>query len=189
MQIVKPKVSLDDTMKALNLMAGLEVLVGFPEENADRKADEDEKGPITNAALGYIHDNGAPEQNIPQRQFMGPGIDAVRDKVTDKLGQTMKAVLVKGRGTDAVEQGLSQVGIMAAVSIKNYINDGVPPPLADSTLRSRVRRKSAAKGALRELDRRWDDQAPSIEFAKPLVETAQMREAVTYAIRLKSKRK
>jgi hypothetical protein len=187
-QIIKPKISFDETVQVLNLMAATEVLVGFPEENADRKEDADSKEPITNAALGYIHDNGAPDQNIPARPFMGPGIEAAREKIANKLGQIAKAVL-KGGGADAVERGQHQVGIIASTSIKRAINEGIPPPLAESTLRSRVRRNSAKKGALRELDRRWDDQAPSTEFAKTLVETAQMRNAVSYAIRAKSKRK
>lgn len=187
-EIVKPKMSLETAMASLQLLAQTEVLVGFPEENADRKEDEDSKEPITNAALGYIHDNGAPDQNIPARPFMGPGIEAAKDKLADKLGQVMKAVL-KGGGPDVVERGQHQVGFIAANSIKRAINEGIPPPLAESTLKSRVRRKSAMKGALQELDRRWDDQAPSVEFAKPLVETAQMRNAVNYAIRAKSRRK
>ena len=181
---------LTDIQKDLELLTKLEVLVGFPEETTDRDPAEDgKKEDLTNAALGYIHDNGAPEANIPQREFMVPGIQAAREKITDKLGQTMKAVL-RGGGEAKIEQGFTQVGLIAANSIKRTINEGIPPPLSDRTLRARMKagRKNgggARKGAAQELDRRWDGQAPSLEYAKPLVDTAQMRNAVTFVIRKK----
>jgi hypothetical protein len=168
---------------ALELLTKNEVLVGFPEDGAERQDGEDP----TNAMLGYIHDNGAPEANIPARPFMLPGIEAVQDAVADKLGQTMRAVL-RGDGPQRVEQGFTQIGFLAMNSIKRTINAGVPPPLSDFTLRARMKsgRKNgggARIGAAQELDRRWDGQAPSTEFAKPLVDTGQMRNAVTYALR------
>ncbi len=182
-----------DVRKDLELLTRTSVLVGFPDETADREPEEGEADTgITNAALGYIHDNGAPEQNIPARPFMEPGIDLVRDPITDKLGQTMKAVL-RGGGQEKIEQGLSQVGIKAVLGIKNTITDGIPPPLSDATLRARMRKKrkngvGARKGAAIELDRRWDGQDASTEFAKPLVDSAQMLNAVTYVIRPKKRK-
>jgi hypothetical protein len=169
-----------------------EVLVGFPEDGTPRDKEEDEKGePPTNAVLGYIHDNGAPEVNIPARPFMQPGIMAVENELADLLGKTMKAIL-KGGGDDMVELGLTRVGFKAMNSIKRTINAGVPPPLSDATLINRMRKgrrdgAGARKGAARELDRRWDGQAPSVEFAKPLVDTGQLRNAVTYVIRPKKR--
>ena len=174
--------------EALKLLATTEVLVGFPEETTDRTDDSE----LTNASLGYIHDQGAPEANIPQREFMKPGIESVQDKIAAKLGQTMRAIL-RGGNYDTVAQGLGQVGFIAMSAIKNKIDEGVPPPLSDYTLRQRMKKNrkgggGARKGAAIELDRRWDDQAPSVEFAKPLVDTAAMRNSVNYAIRARKKR-
>jgi hypothetical protein len=178
------KVGMESMANAMSLLTGVEVLVGFPEDTADRPQGDTQ---LTNATLGYIHDNGAPEQNIPARPFMGPGIESARDKLADKLGQTMRAVLYKGGDAGTVEQGLTHVGLIAKLAIQNAINEGPPPPLAKSTLLARARR--GRKGAMQELDRRWDGQAPSVEFAKPLVDTGQMRNAVNYAIRSKKNRK
>lgn len=185
--------ALDELKKALVAMSKIEVLVGVPDANSDRDPDAEQKEDITNAALAFIHDQGAPEANIPARPFMLPGIRAVQAQLTDKLGQTMRAVLKSG-GLPKVEQGFAQVGILAAVSIQKTINDGIPPPLSEATLRQRMKkgRKNGAgarKGAAQELDRRWDGQAPSTEFAKPLVDTAQLRNSITYAIRDKKARK
>ena len=172
--------------EALQLLSQLEVLVGVPAANADEGR---ESGEPSNAQLAYIHDNGAPEANIPARPFMRPGIESARGPITEKLSQTMRAVL-RGGGMEKVEQGLTQVGIVAAVAVQSFINEGVPPPLAEATLRARMRKGrrgggGARQGAAQELDRRWDGQAPSVEFAKPLVDTAAMRNSITYAIRPK----
>ena len=65
--------------------------------------------------------------------------------------------------------------------IKNYIADGVAPPLANATLRKRARK--GRKGAQAELDRRAQGEEPGMDLAKPLEDTGQMRNAVTFAIR------
>jgi hypothetical protein len=181
----------------LQLLAGVEVLVGFPEETTQREMDTGDtdsygkamlgmKEDLTNATLGYIHDNGAPEAHIPARPFMIPGIMAAEEKLTNKLGQVLKATL-QGKGAVTIEQGMHQVGLIAKLSIQNTINDGIPPPLADSTLRARARK--GRKGAGIELLSRSKGNAPSMDFAKPLVDTAQLRNAVNYAIRARTKRK
>lgn len=175
--------------EGLRALAGREVLVGVPEENGARE----EKGEPTNAQLAYIHDNGAPEANIPRREFMRPGVDAARPEIERILTGTMRKVL-RGGGEDAAEVGLERAGAAAASSIKNTIDDGVPPPLSDRTLRQRLKkgRKNGAgarEGAAIELDRRWDGQAPSVEHAKPLVDTGQLRNSITYVVRPKRRRR
>lgn len=189
--VIKKMPAEAELRQGLLLLADLEVLVGVPDENADVGR---EVGEPNNATLALIHDQGAPEANIPARPFMRPGIEAQRAKIEEKLSQTLKAVIVKGGGTQACEIGLAQTGIIAAVSIQNTINDGIPPPLSDYTLQQRMRKNrkgggGARKGAAMELDRRWDGQIPSTEFAKPLVDTGAMRNSITYAIRSRKKRK
>lgn len=191
------KGELQDLLAGLEILLDARVLVGFPDDTSDRKPALDENGKpvdtdLTNAVLGYIHDNGAPEANIPQREFMTPGVEAVLDDVTELLSKTAKAVLAGG-GPEKAMAGLTQVGFKAANSIKRTINEGIPPPLSDFTLRQRMKkgRKNgggARKGAAQELDRRWAGEEPSTEYAKPLVDTAQMRNAVTFVIRSRKKK-
>ena len=178
---------LEALVAQLRSLTNVEVLVGFPEDTAHR---DEEHGP-TNAQLAYIHDNGAPEANIPARPFMVPGIESVQSKLVYKLRRTITAVM-EGKA-DAVQIGFTQVGITAVLAIQSTINEGVPPPLSEATLRNRLRKgrkggAGARKGAAIELDRRWDGQVPSVEFAKPLVDTAQMRNAVNYVIRNRRER-
>lgn len=179
----------DELFAAISMLSELDVLAGFPEESSERSGTEDTlPQSITNAALGYIHDNGAPEQNIPQRPFMLPAMQEVRGKVADKLSQIARRVVVGHNPRTAkqvVKQGLEQVGSAVEVAIKMKINEGVPPPLAESTLKKRAAK--GRKGAQKELDARAEGEAPSTANAKPLIDTAQMRNAVKYVIRPRSR--
>lgn len=177
---------LEEISRSLRLLATVEVLVGVPAEETDRE-DED-SGNMTNAALLYIHENGMPEQNIPSRPSLGPAIAENTDTIADDLGRIAKRVLHGNPG--AVEAGYHILGTNMASAVRNKINDGIAPGLAPSTLRKRARK--GRKGAAAELERRKqpgtsrDDQA-GLDLAKPLVDTAEMRNAITYAIRQKER--
>ncbi len=149
--------NLDAVRAELEELAMSEVLVGFPEETTDEGRDPAEDGqPLTNAALAYIHDNGAPEVNIPARPFMIPAIEGAQKQIADQLARTARQVLVSSAtgpllpGT--VARGLAGVGIAAERAIKMKINEGIPPPLSEYTLRERARK--GRKGAQAELDAR-----------------------------------
>lgn len=194
--IRKGRQSLEQLAESLRILADAEVLVGFPEETADRQGDlslgedgkvQDSGSDITNAALAYIHDNGEPAVNIPARPFMVPAMEECEAEVTGKMSQIVAAVVKRGAGATVVEQGLHQVGLIAKLAIQNKINEGIPPPLADSTLRKRAKR--GRKGAGIELLSRSQGYEPSMDFAKPLVDTARMRNAANYVLRSRKKRK
>lgn len=171
--------SLEDLRDSVKVLVENEVLVGFPEDTTTRKDDPEDRE-ITNAALGYIHNTGMPEQNIPAREFMESGIRDGQDKITAQLARTAKITLTK-RSPVATQQGLERVGLTAQAALRRKINEGIPPPLADATLRERARR--GRKGAKIELQRRGDGEAPSTQFAKPLIDTGQLRNAINYVIR------
>lgn len=185
---------LDGLGKALAALAGREVLVGFPENTTARDDDTDGGAQrVTNAMLGYVHDNGMPEQNIPARPFMKPGIAAAESPCADHLGAAARVALQGGTEGD-VEKRLMRVGITAVTSIKRKINEGIPPPLSEVTLRKRANRSmgknlaGSRKGAKAELAAREAGVQPSTQLAKPLVDTGGMRNAVTYVIRDRSDR-
>lgn len=187
--LLKTTVDNVDALKdLLHQLAAREVLVGFPEDTTARESSPDEPEGITNAALGYIHDTGAPEHNIPARPFMLPGMEEAEESVTKALASTARQLLnVKGAGASVIDQGLHKAGLKAQFAIRRKINEGVPPPLADLTLRKRAAK--GRKGAKKELERRAQGEAPSTQFAKPLIDTAQLRNAINYVIRDRKKRK
>lgn len=168
--------------EAIASMTSEAVLAGFP---ADERPREDEDGnptPITNAALAYVHNTGMPELNIPARPFMIEGITAVEQKIVDGMETTGIAALDGDH--EAVQQGFHAVGMTAKLGIQNKILDGPFAPLAESTLRGRVRMGGdIGKAAQFELDSRASGNEPDPENARPLNATGQMRNAVNYVIR------
>lgn len=177
----------------LRLLANLEVLVGFPEDSTARDEnpeDDPDKRGITNAALGYIHDQGSPEVNIPARPFMIEGIEGAQASIEKALSGALK----QGMRGNAIqmEQAMIAAGLTAKLAIQNKITEGIPPPLAEATLKKRARRgkkSSIAKAAQLELDRRARGEDPTTTIAHTLIETGQLRNAVNYVIRAKSKRR
>lgn len=178
--------NLEDVLRAVYALAGAEVLVGVPEETTERPEDDDAgKAGITNAALARIHDQGAPEAHIPQREFMRPGVAAAREQIEAAMSSALKAAM---RGNALVaEQAMHQAGLVTQSAIRNKIDEGIPPPLSDYTVRKRAER--GRKGALLEMDNRMAGLPPSLDLAKPLVDTGEMRKSITYVIRQRKRRK
>lgn len=173
-------------MNALEALTRSEVLVGFPQDTTERKAGEGEEDGITNASLAYIHDNGAPEQNIPQRPFMIPGITEGMPRIERRMKAMGRNVLINGKDEEVVK-GFHSVGLIAQAAIRNKINEGIPPPLSDRTVRERAAK--GRKGAMWEMAWRNAGAPASLELAKPLIDTAQMRNSVSYVVRDRKKRK
>lgn len=167
-------------------LVGVEVLVGFPEDTSERK-EEDGEAEITNAAIAYIQDNGAPERNIPARPFMVPAIEGAQTKIANTLVKMAEGMLAPNRPRDIVQRGYHAVGLVAQAAIRDKISEGIPPPLSEYTLRNRARKGD--KTAQAELESRKAGNAPSSLTARPLVDTAQMRNAVNYVIRDRKRRR
>ncbi|MCJ2107037.1 hypothetical protein MKK70_16955 [Methylobacterium sp. E-041] len=155
--------------RALRDLASMEVVVGIPAE-AGTHADSD----LTNAALGYIHEFGAPEANIPARPFLFPGIERIQDKITDELAKgasrAVEATVSSGNRTAGKAEGakaLQRVGLLAQSSVRGVITDGIAPPLAARTVYARLHRKKNRR---------------SPGPMTPLVDTGKLREAITYIV-------
>lgn len=175
------KLNLRDVVAATRTLADAEVLVGVPAEEADR----DDGSEFNNAARAYVHDQGSPEAHIPQREFMRPGIEDAMSDIEHKMGVALKAAM-RGNAV-AAEGSMHQVGLVAQSAIRKRIDDGIPPPLSDRTVRERANR--GRKGALLEMDNRLAGVAPSLDLAKPLIDTGEMRKSITYVIRSRKRRK
>jgi hypothetical protein len=185
--VKKPGKDWDQILADLRMMVGIEVLVGFPDDTADRKEPGD---PMTNAALGYIHDHGAPEAHIPARPFMIPGMNNAKPQAEKELVKLAEAVS-KGKkgpkGRNIVEVGFTRLGLVVQRALRAKINEGIPPPLAERTLAERAAR--GRKGAKQELENRAKGMTPSTALAKPLIDTGQLRNAINYVIRSRRKRR
>jgi hypothetical protein len=168
-------------MKALKDMQAKEIVAGFPESEEERVDDDGNAVPITNAAIAYVQNTGSPEQNIPARPFMVEGVELKREEIED--GMQMAGVAALDGDSQRVDRAFHAVGLQAKLGIQTKILDGPFEPLAESTLKARARR--GRQGAQDELDRRAAGEEPGTESARPLNDTAQMRNAVDYALREK----
>ncbi len=167
--------SLDQIQQRIRTLADLQILVGVPSDQTNRDDDEG----LTNAALAYIHDNGSPDENIPPRPFMRPGIESVQPQIRRRMAKMARSVT--STSADSMAAQATAVGLIAKLGIQNKINEGIPPPLADSTLRQRAAK--GRKGAQEELKARREGEAPGVTLAKPLIDTAQLRNSINYVIR------
>jgi hypothetical protein len=146
-------------LRTVQEMASKRVLIGIPAEKAARKGD-----PITNASLGYIHENGSPARNIPARPFLKPGVEQAAPKCAAVLGKFAKTAF---NNPSDIDKGLNAAGLIAQTSVKKRIVSGEGfAPLKEGTIAARKR--SGAKGT------------------KPLIRTGQLLNSITYVVREKA---
>ncbi len=163
-------------LQSINGLVDKQVLIGVPDSTAGRKDDGE---PLSNAEIGYIQETGSPANNLPARPFLVPGVAAAQSKTLPQLQKGVEAAL--DGDLEAVQRRLSSAGLVAQASVRKRINSGITPALSEATLRERARR--GRKGAEEELARRAAGEKPGTDLAKPLIDTGQLRNAITYVIR------
>lgn len=150
-------------------LTGLAVLVGIPAEKTDR--DGDNSG-MTNAALGYIHENGSPAANIPARPFLAPGIREASPKVTGYFRQAGQAAMDGDQ--DKVDRCLAAAGIEAVNAVQSLITSGIAPELKPATVRARRRRSTGSS---------YRRKATSASEVTPLIDTGELLRSITHIVR------
>lgn len=159
------KVTKDQTaevLKSIRLLTGRQLLIGIPADSA-RQPDKDDPSPISNAAIGYIMETGAPDRNIPARPHLVPGVESIRPRIIAEMKKMGLAALKGDRA--AIDKGYNIIGLLGQNAVRGKITDGPFAPLAPRTLAQRK-----ARG-------RTGD--------RPLLDTGQLRAAYTYVIRVK----
>lgn len=107
---------------------------------------------------------GDDELHIPPRPFLVPGVQSVQDKIVGEL--TAAGIVAMNGGTgQQVQTSFERIGIIAQNAVQAKITDGPFTPLAPRTLAAR-----RAKGRTGE---------------KPLLDSGQLRRAVTYTVKSK----
>jgi hypothetical protein len=182
----KSNTIITDRLKSiLDSLRGLtksQVLVGIPEDKTDRS------GQITNAALGYIHEFGAPGANIPARPHLIPG---VRKSASQYMPHLRKAAEFALAGEpQKMQHSLMRVGIIASSAVRKEITTGNFVPLSPMT----VARRHEARGtaSMRAGEKRYmalvrlgmtPQSAQDATGIRPLINTGALRNAYTYVIR------
>lgn len=179
------EVVLDNVSAAFDNIAtliGKQVLIGIPETNAGRQGET-----INNATLGYIHEFGSPAANIPARPFLIPGVEKAREPALRQLRKAVKAALDGDHKKS--DQALNGAGIIGANEVRGEINNGNFVPLKPSTVAGRARSRGAK--TRRENEQVYLDliskgvnpgAAQTETDIRPLINTGQLRNSITYVI-------
>ena len=186
MDIIKTIDRTTQVLKCVEALTTSDVLVGIPRENNARK-----DSPIGNAAIAYVHEYGSPAHNIPARPFLHPGVKKIQKRAIAMLRQGALGCL---RGETNVDKTLNAVGMLARNSVVEAITDPSPPfvPLRPATIRARLRRTQAGRRKLRQIKASgqslydWGkstDPTTGDVNIHPLLDTTQMRRAITYVVR------
>ncbi|MEX6506963.1 hypothetical protein [Jiella sp. M17.18] len=156
---VKDSPAMKELFKAISRLDKTRVLVGIPAEKAGR----DDGSPLNNAEIGYIQEFGAPEQNIPARPFLIPGVAGAKEKFTPHLKAAAKLAL-SGK-VENIDVPLHRAGLVAQNAVHNKIEQGPFVPLAPATLYKRKHRKEAPR-----------------DGEKPLIDKGELLRSVTYVV-------
>lgn len=124
-------------IKSLTELTKSKVLVGVPRDTSVRENDKP-GGKVNNALLAYIHDQGSPINNIPQREFLRPGIKNAQKEIEKYLRQAGLALMRKDRA--AADRAFTAAGLAAQKSIRRKIQTGPFAPLKPATVRARKRK-------------------------------------------------
>ena len=174
-----------DVLKRVRQLTKSELLVGIPEKNAARK-DEDDEGPINNAALGYVHEFGSPAKNIPPRPFLIPGVNNARPAIVKQLKIAGENALTDG--VSGVKKQMRKAGEAAVTAVQAKFHDGSMVPIKEETKKARLRKKQAYKNASEK--RRAKMMAAYLEGDfTPLVASEQLLRSIVFVLHQKGSKK
>lgn len=115
------------------------------------------KGGINMATLLAVHTLGAPTKGIPARDALRPPLIRNSSRYTDLLAQGLRNSLTNGTDPKIVYE---KIGLVASNDVKDYFVSGSFKPLDQKTI-----------------DRKGS--------SKPLIDTEELRGAITYEVRNK----
>lgn len=151
----------------LKELSDVSIFVGVTEETAGQSVLE---GQINNAVKAYLNDNGAPEVNIPQREFMRPGVKAAEAQILKALRKSAKAML--NDDARGVEAGLERAGLEAQAGIVNEIDSGPLDPGTRTLSPVTIANRKRGRGPDR----------PPRDSEEPLLESGALRQSITYVV-------
>jgi hypothetical protein len=149
---------------------------------------------VNNAQLLFIHTHGSPLRNIPPRPVIEPSIEASdnKERIAGYLAKALKARL-DGDKTETL-RWLHMAGLAAENAAKAWFTDprnGWAPLDWKTILRKSMRWKGLTKPLRRSLFEaiRAEGSLTLAQYeifsdaARPLIDTAQMRNAITHIVK------
>ena len=165
----------DEVIQAISDLSRQRLLVGIPDSEAGRT-----DGQASNAVIGYAQEFGIPP-HLPPRPFLLPTVRDEKDLIAAQFRQMGRLALENDRR--GVLRLMNALGLKIASEVKARITAGIPPPLAPSTIAGRLRKTQAGRTALRRGGFRSSTGQAAASVFIPLIDTGQLRNAITYVIR------
>jgi len=154
-KVIKKVDRFGSVLQSIESLKRHDVLIGIPQAESSR-----EGGAITNAELAYIHSKGSPKQGIPARPFLEPSIMANKDRIAEQQAKIIKDALAGN--ANVMHADMEKLGIRA----QNFAKGWFVNPLNEW-----------APNTPETIARKGSD--------KPLIDTGQLRNAITYVVREK----
>lgn len=137
--------------------------------------------------LAMVHEYGSSDGHIPQRSFIRSTCDAKKEEHV-KIMQKLQSKIVKGSITN--HQALTQLGELVSKDMVQTINRRIAPPLEQSTIDSKRRRKNKKAGltspgtsvAKSKKKPRKSKKSEGKGFT-PLIETGRLKGSITHEVR------
>lgn len=158
-ELTETKDKFNEVFEKLKKLSGKDVLVGVPQEKTGREVAKDlgtRKSMVTNAELMFIHTNGSELLNIPKRPTIEPTIEQNQEAIARKIKKIVLDLLSSSNDNSDAE--LEKIGLWIVNKVRAKFGSDELAPNAPSTIRT--------KGSDR-----------------PLIDTGQLRNSVTYVIR------
>jgi len=163
-----------ELLEKIQRIAEIGIYVGIPEDNSPRK-----KGQINNAALLYLHTNGSELRNLPARPLIEPALKANDAKIAEDLAEISRRLLA-GNYQSALSM-MKITGQDAVNMIMDWFEDPANgwEPNQPSTVKAKIRKRFKSKKKRKEA---YEEYEAGVPVDQVLVDTGQMRKAITYVL-------
>lgn len=156
--------------QTIDAISAAEIKVGFFAHSQH----ETERGTVPTASIAAVQELGSIKRNVPARPFLNPALDEKRDENVRLMLDATKDAL---NGGD-LSSSLEKIGGKLVGDVQTKITEITAPPLKKATIAARNRRLSKPiKG--KKLEKAIET---GTGIAKPLIDTHQMYDAVTYEV-------
>lgn len=164
---------LSKMLEAVREFTQNEVLVGIPEDSSARGGD------INNAQLLYIHTNGSPLMGIPARPLIEPAIETPENSamIADAFKDGFVAAL-EGNSAGA-SMALESAGMLGQAAVQGHFTgaNGWAANAGITIEGGWMRNKKSGKPF----------KVKGKGSNRPLIDTGNLRNAITYAVRRKTR--
>lgn len=183
---LKSKSLLGAVRGALQKITQKDVLVGIPAEKATREKSKD----INNAELLYIHTHGvrtpAMRQEMQQNMDKGMTYSKAHQLYIKEHGSPALSILPRPVLEPSIKANKDAIGKYLKAAGKAALK-GDTLGLDANLNRAGMRAQNAARGWFEDPRNNWPPNSPKTIKAKgsdkPLIDTGEMRKAITYVVR------